>query len=57
MMLKQGWKSLKDAAKYIKDPANKGKPIGILMMEVGKIIIAGMTATGALMLGEVIEKD
>ena len=32
------------------------KPIGILMMEVGKIIIAGMTATGALMLGEVIEK-
>ena len=56
MMLKQGWKSLKDAVKYIKDPANKGKPIGILMMEVGKIIIAGMTATGALMLGEVIEK-
>ena len=56
MMLKQGWKSLKDAVKYIKDPANKGKPIGILMMEVGKIIIAGMTATGALILGEVIEK-
>ena len=56
MMLKQGWKSLKEAVKYIKDPANKGKPIGILMMEVGKIIIAGMTATGALMLGEVIEK-
>lgn len=56
MMLKQGWKSLKDAVKYIKDPANKGKPIGILMMEVGKIIIAGLTGTGALMLGEVIEK-
>lgn len=56
MMLKQGWKSLKDAVKYIKDPANKGKPIGILMMEVGKIIIAGLTGTGALMLGEVVEK-
>ena len=55
MMLKQGWKSLKDAVKYIKDPANKGKPIGILMMEVGKIIIAGLTGTGALMLGEVVE--
>lgn len=56
MMLKQGWKSLKDAVKYIKDPANKGKPIGILMMEVGKILIAGLTGTGAMLLGEVVEK-
>lgn len=56
MMLKQGWSSLKNAIKYIRDPANKGKPIGILLMEVGKIIIAGLTGVGALMLGEVIEK-
>lgn len=56
IMLKQGWTSLKNAVKYIKDPANKGKPIGILMMEVGKIIIAGLTGAGALLLGEVIEK-
>lgn len=56
MMLKQGWSSLKNAVKYIKDPANKGKPVGILLMEVGKIIIAGLTGTGALILGEVIEK-
>lgn len=55
-MLKQGWNSLKNAVKYIKDPANKGKPIGILLMEVGKIIIAGLTGVGALLLGEVIEK-
>lgn len=56
MMLKQGWSSLKNAVKYIKDPANKGKPVGILLMEVGKIIIAGLTGAGALVLGEVIEK-
>lgn len=55
-MLKQGWKSLKDAVNYIKSPENKGKPIGRLMLEVGKIVIAGMTGIGALVLGEVIEK-
>ena len=57
IMLKQGWSSLKNAIAYIKDPANKGKPIGRLMMEVGKIVIAGMTGIGAMLLGEVIEKD
>lgn len=55
-LIKQGWKSLKDAIAYIKNPKNKGKPIGILMLEVGKIIIAGLTAAGAIVLGEVIEK-
>jgi hypothetical protein len=56
MLLKQGWKSLKDAVNYIKNPANKGKPVGRLLLEVGKIIITGLTGTGALLLGEVIEK-
>lgn len=56
MMLKQGWSSLKNAIQYIKDPTNKDKPMGILMMEAGKIIIAGMTGVGALLLGEVVEK-
>lgn len=56
MMLKQGWSSLKNAVNYIKNPSNKGKPIGILLMEVGKIVIAGLTGAGALVLGEVIEK-
>ncbi len=57
IMLKQGWSSLKNAIVYIKDPANKGKPIGRLLMEVGKIVIAGMTGIGAMLLGEVIEKS
>lgn len=56
MLLKQGWKSLKDAVNYIKRPENKGKPIGRLLLETGKIIIAGLTGAGALLLGEVIEK-
>lgn len=56
IMLKQGWSSLKNAIAYIKDPANKGKPIGRLLMEVGKIVIAGMMGIGAMLLGEVIEK-
>ena len=48
MLLKQGWKSLKDAVNYIKRPENKGKPIGRLLLETGKIIIAGLTGAGAL---------
>lgn len=56
MLLKHGWKSLKDAINYIKSPENKGKPIDRLILETGKIIIAGLTGAGALVLGEVIEK-
>lgn len=56
MLLKQGWKALKDAVNYIKSPENKGKPIGRLLLETGKIVIAGLTGAGALVLGEIIEK-
>lgn len=55
-LLKQGWKTLKEAVKYIKSPENKGKPISLLLLETGKIVIAGLSATGAIVLGEVIEK-
>lgn len=55
-LLKQGWKTLKEAIKYIKSPENKGKPIGRLLLETGKIVIAGLSAAGAIVLGEVIEK-
>lgn len=56
MILKQGATSVKKAIEYIKNPENKGKPFGILMLEVGKIVIAGLTGIGAMVLGEVIEK-
>ncbi len=55
-LLKQGWKSLKEAVNYIKSPENKGKSVGILLLETGKIVMAGLSAAGAIVLGEVIEK-
>lgn len=57
IMLKQSLQSLKNAISYLKDPANKNQPLSIKMMEVGKIVVAGLTAGGGLLLGEVIEKS
>lgn len=56
IFLKQGYKSFKQAMKFLKDPANKNMPFSIKMMEVGKIVIVGLTAGGAIVLSEVIEK-
>lgn len=56
IMLKQGWRSLKEAIIFLKSPDNKNKPFGRLMLETGKIVIAGLSAAGAIVLGEVIEK-
>ena len=56
ILLKQGYSSVKNAIKFLKDPANKNMPFSIKMLEVGKIVIAGLTAGGAIVLGEVIEK-
>lgn len=55
IIIKQGYASLKEAIAYIKNPDNKKKPISILLMEVGKIIIAGTTAAGAVLLSGTIE--
>lgn len=54
IFLKQGYKSIKEAIRYVK--SHKDKPFSIVMLEVGKIVIAGFTAGGAIVLGEVIEK-
>ena len=56
IFLKQGYKSVKQAIKFLKDPANKDMPFSLKMMEIGKIVIVGLTAGGALVLNEVIEK-
>jgi hypothetical protein len=50
----QGWKSLKEAIDYINNPDNKDKSPDIMMLEVGKIIVAGLTATGAIVVGEAL---
>ncbi len=57
MLLKQGYKSVKEAIDYIKKPENKSKSLSVLMLEVGKIVTVGLVAGGALILGEVIEKS
>lgn len=55
-MLNEGWTSLKNAFDYLTNPENKDKPIDILLMRVGEIIIGGTTAVGAIVLSELIEK-
>lgn len=37
MMLKQGWKSLKDAVAFLKNPINKNMPMSIKVLEVGNM--------------------
>ena len=56
IFLKQGYKSIKEAIKFLKEPVNKNMPFSIKMMEVGKIVIGGSTTSGAIVLSEVIEK-
>lgn len=55
-LIKQGGKSVKEAIDYVKAPENRRKSFGVLMLEVGKIVMTGLTAMGGLVLGEVIEK-
>lgn len=50
----QGWKSLKEAIDYINNPDNKDKSPDIMILDVGKIIVAGLTATGAIVVGEAL---
>ncbi|HHK5534018.1 TPA: cation diffusion facilitator family transporter [Bacillus mobilis] len=56
VLLKQGWKSIKEAISYLKNPDNKDKPISIRLLETGKIVMAGLSAVSAMLLGEAIEK-
>lgn len=56
MMLKQGWQSIKNAIAFLKDPNNQTMPASIKVLEVGKIVMAGLSGIGAIALGEVIEK-
>ena len=55
-LLKQGGKSVKEAINYIKAPENRKKSYSVLMLEVGKIVMTGLTGIGAIALGEIIEK-
>ena len=55
--LKQGYKSVKEAIDFLKNPENKNKPFSLKMMEVGKIVVVGITAGGSILLGELITAE
>ena len=55
-LLKQGWKSLKDAVQFLRNPENRGKPLSYLLPQVGIIVVTGLSGVGAIVLGEFIEK-
>lgn len=55
-LLKQGWKSLKEAVQYLRKPENRGKPLSQLLPQVGIIVVTGLSGIGAILLGELIEK-
>lgn len=53
--IKQGISSFIEAIQYLTNKENAKKPFSIKVLEVGKIISAGVMAGGALVLGEVFE--
>ncbi len=55
-LIKQGIRSVTDAILYLKNKENATKPFSIKCAEVGKIVVAGLVAAGALFGGELIEK-
>lgn len=52
--IQQGWRSLTEAIDYLKNPENKNKSTSVKMLELGKIIVGGVTAAGAIVLSSVI---
>lgn len=54
--IKQGVSSLVEAVHYLTAKENKDKPLSIKIIQVGKIVTAGLTAAGAIIGGELIEK-
>ncbi|WP_270616247.1 hypothetical protein [Streptococcus koreensis] len=52
--IQQGWRSLTEAIDYLKNPENKNKSTSVKMLEIGKIIVAGVTAANTILLGSAI---
>ena len=47
-LIKQGFRSLGDAIAYLTNKENRDKSFSVKVAEVGKIIVAGLTAMGAI---------
>lgn len=56
ILLKKGWQAIKAVIKYLCSEEAKKHSFKIKLLNVGKIIIGILTATGAIVLGEIIEK-
>lgn len=54
-MIRQSIGSLKEAILYLKNKENKDKPLSVKVAEIGKIVVASLTAAGALTLGGSLE--
>lgn len=52
-LLKQGWKSLKEAIDYLRQ--HRGEPLSSLMPQVGIIVVTGLCGIGTIVLSEAIE--
>lgn len=52
--IQQGWRSLTEAIDYLKNPENKNKSTSVKMLEIGKIIVGGVTAAGVIVLSSAI---
>lgn len=55
-LIKQGTSTIVEAVHYLTSKENKGKPLSIKMAQVGKIVTAGLVASGAIFGGELLEK-
>lgn len=55
-LIKQGFRFFGDAIAYLTNKENRNKSFSIKVAEVGKIIVGGLTAMGAIFCGELIEK-
>jgi hypothetical protein len=54
-VIKQGFRSLGDAIAYLKDKKHKDDPFSVRVAQVGKIVVSGLVAAGAIFGGELFE--
>lgn len=53
-MLKTGWKSVKEAIKYVNSAREMNTPYAEIVVKTGEIVITGLCGIGAIVLGEAI---
>lgn len=54
-MIKQAYYSIKNAIDYLRNPDNKNTPFSVKVAQIGKIVVTGLIAAGAIVGGQIIE--